>query len=311
MPIEQFEILAGDGEAISAAFYSDGSRPAKGVVIVVYGFGEHAGSYGELAQKFAEAGFAAVVFDQRGHGARYATAGGLQPEADGQGERGAKRPTAGSKDMRGIIPSYQCFLDDIEAVCEAAKQKAPGVPVSLFGHSMGGNIVINYLLRHEQSDYACAILETPWLGLQKKINPLITFLAKIIGRLSPNVAIINKLSPCDLTGDAKMAEGFKNDPLYHNRISLRMFTGINNGCKYALANASKLTLPIFLASAREERIVSNRAIAQFANDAGSNVTEKDYKSCHAIHNDGDREAFFEDAIGFLNAHCPEKPEIRS
>ena len=143
------------------------------------------------------------------------------------------------------------------------------------------------------------MLESPWLGLKKEVSPLVTGLAKIIGGFTPNIAIVNKLSPSDITGDPSKAEGFKNDPLYHNRISLRMFAGIKNGCAYAMANASKLTVPIFLAYAKQERIVSNRAIVQFLDSAGTDAAAKEYDSCHAIHNDVQRETFYKDLIGYL------------
>ena len=294
MPTEQMDIRTDDGAVINIIFSNDDTQPAKGAVIVIHGFGEHSGSYNELIEKLVAAGYACAIFNQRGHGALNL----------GVGNQGNKTKNAGSrqKDMRGIIPSYQCFLDDIDAVSAAVKQHAPDMPVALYGHSMGGNIVINYLLKQNHADYSCAVLESPWLGLYKKVNPLVTVLANILGRLSPKIAIINKLSPNDITSDSAKADFIRNDHLYHNRISMRMITGIIDGCKYALENASKLTIPVYLASAGNDRIVSNRAIEEFTGAAGSNVTLKVYDSCHAIHNDTEREALYQDVISYLDEY---------
>ena len=304
------DVRGADGTVIDAKFCSDDSQPLKGVVIISHGFGEHAASYIELAQRLAQAGYASVPFNQRGHGSAAEQANSefrirnseLNDEGKGDSAPEERRGSGKHKDMRGIIPSYQCFLDDIRAVSDAAKKHAPDVPIALYGHSMGGNIVVNYLLEYDQSEYACAVLEAPWLGLYKEINPVVKGLAKVLGRLSPNIAIINKLSPEDLTSDTERVDIFRNDPRYHNRISMRMFSGINKGCEHALASASKLTIPIFLAYASNDRIVSNRAITGFYNNIRSIVTVKEYDSCHAIHNDKQRDILYKDIIDYLDEH---------
>ena len=110
------DIRARDGTAITAEFGKDESQSIKGVVIISHGFGEHSGSYHELTRHLARAGYASVTFSQRGHG--------------------ELQPIESRKKLQGIIPSYQCFLDDVGAVSAAVKQQVPGVPVALYGHSM-------------------------------------------------------------------------------------------------------------------------------------------------------------------------------
>ncbi len=283
MQTHRMNITSKDGAKIPAiTTFSAASAPPKGVVIICHGFGEHSGSYGELMERLLEASCASIAFDQRGHGAL----GEASPE---------KR-----RKKLGVIPGYESFLDDIDAVIAAAKQMAPNVPLALYGHSMGGNIAANYLLRRGQEAFACAVLESPWLGLYNDLNPLAAAAAKLFGSLSPKLAITTKLKRSDITGDAAKAEAIDADPLYHNRISFRLVTGIRSGCAYALNNAARLSLPAFLAFAKGERIVSNPAIAAFYGACGDNVTTKEYDSRHAIHNDAPREEFYRDAIVFLD-----------
>ena len=251
----------------------------RGVVLVSHGFGEHAESYNELKERLGQAGYGCVVFTQRGHG-----------------ELPAKQ--------RGVIPGYDCFLDDISAQIAVITEQNPGIPIVLYGHSMGGNIAANFLLRQGQAAVTCALLESPWFGLYMKPSPVVSGAAKVLGAISPKFAIVNPLIFSDITGDPAKADWLKNDPLYHNRISMRMFAGIKAGCTYALKNASRLTTPVYLAYAQNERIVSNPAILDFAKAAGQSVTLKEYKSCHAIHNDMKREDFYGDMIDFLNTYCP-------
>ena len=278
--MDKISITAKDGVAISAIACNFGEGARKGVVIVSHGFGEHAGMYLETAESLGQGGYASILFDQRGHGASLDN----------------------KKKRFGVIPNYECFLDDIASVADAAKRMMPGAPIALYGHSMGGNIVVNALLRNEAAGYSCAVLEAPWLGLFKRHNPLIVNFAKLAGRVSPGLATVNKLKPDALTSDPERAKQYITDPLYHGRISFRMFTGINGGCAYALANAARLPVPVFLAYAANDKVLSNEATLRFAAGAGDMVSVVEYDSRHAIHNDASREAFYRDVIAFLDAH---------
>jgi len=279
--MHKLDVTAKDGTAISAVAYNVEKNDKKGVVIVSHGFGEHSGIYVDTAERLGQAGYACVLFDQRGHGA----------------------PPDDRKNWFGVIENYRHFLDDIASVTVAVRQMAPETPIALYGHSMGGNIVANALLRNDATAYSCAILEAPWLGLLKKYSSPATALAKLLGALSSKLTIVSKLSVNDLTGDPSKTEGYKADPLYHNRISFRMFAGINDGCAYAIDNAARLPVPVFLAYAGKDRIISNQATLDFAANAGDMVTVMEYDSCHAIHNDLKRDEYYRDAIAFLDKYC--------
>ena len=287
MQSNEIKIKSKDGGDISVIIYNLknlNEESTKGTVILSHGFGEHSGSYKELVEYLEQADYACVVFDQRGHG----SFSGKSPE-----ER---------EKLLGVISNYQDFLDDIDVIIDDIKQKMPGKPVILYGHSMGGNIVANYLLTRNQDDISCAVLESPWLGLYKELNPLVAFIAKILGNISPKFTIINKLPASDVTGDPEKVKDY-DDPLYHNRISFRMFSGIKKACTYAVNNASKLTVPTYLAYAKNEKIVSNPAIQKFIDTCGQNVTVKEYESCHAIHNDIVRQEYYQDVIAYLDKYC--------
>ncbi len=284
MQTYKLSAVSKDGHQISAltTYSAENTPDAKGLVIICHGFGEHSGSYGELMERLLTAGYASVCFDQRGHG-----------------EMGEVSPEKRFKKF-GVIPSYDSLLDDIAALLSAVKKLAPKLPLVLYGHSMGGNIALNYLLRRGQGDFACVILESPWLGLYNDLSPFTAALARLLGSVSPKLAIINKLMLSDITGDAPKAEVIDKDPLYHNRISFRLVSGVRAGCAFVLQSAYALTIPAYLAYAKNERIVSNPAIMAFHCACGDNVSLKEYDSRHAIHNDVNRDAFLADTVAFLD-----------
>ncbi|MER5712998.1 alpha/beta hydrolase [Streptomyces sp. NPDC002122] len=98
---------------------------ARGVVQIAHGMGEHAARYAPLAEHLTGLGFAVYAGDHRGHGlSMHAGAGHF-------GENG-----------------WNLLVEDIAALTRIARDRHPGVPVILLGHSMGSFAAQQYLLDH-------------------------------------------------------------------------------------------------------------------------------------------------------------------
>ncbi|MEX0167983.1 alpha/beta fold hydrolase [Streptomyces sp. LMG1-1-1.1] len=98
---------------------------ARGVVQIAHGMGEHAARYAPLAGHLAGLGFAVYAADHRGHG--------LSMHA-GPGHFGEN--------------GWNLLVEDIAALTGIARERHPGVPVVLVGHSMGSFAAQQYLLDH-------------------------------------------------------------------------------------------------------------------------------------------------------------------
>jgi len=262
----QETITIGDA-AICVARFDPDKRPV-GVIQFVHGFGEHIGMYDEPAKFFADNGFAFVVHDQRGHG-----------------EMADKTPDQRQRAL-GVVPSYVYFLTDIKALRARLDDWYPGVPVILGGLSMGGNIVANYLERMPSPRYDKAIIESPWLRLAKPMPAPVTTLARVVGSFTPSVAIDSGLDIDDVTRDPASNERQKNDPLYHGRISFKLYSQILDAGEYAIAHAADIKIPTLLMTGTGDRIVSVDAIREFAANSGPNVEFVQFDGAyHALHQD--------------------------
>lgn len=104
--------------------------PVRGVVQLVHGMAEHKERYQPVMEALAQAGYAAFLHDHRGHGASVASAEDL-------GFMGDETGTALVEDVYQLT----CWL----------RERFPGVPVTLFGHSMGSLVVRQYLRRHDDA----------------------------------------------------------------------------------------------------------------------------------------------------------------
>ncbi len=52
----------------------------------------------------------------------------------------------------------------IDIMLDSCRKTFHGIPVYLYGHSLGGGIVLNYILRHNPKIKG-AIVTSPWLRL--------------------------------------------------------------------------------------------------------------------------------------------------
>lgn len=108
-----------------------------GVVQINHGLAEHAARYARFADFLAARGFHVYAHDHRGHG--YSSA----PDA----------PRGVFGDPDGVAN----LMADVAAIHRLIASEHSGLPVIVFGHSMGGIVALNYVLRHPQNVHAAAI----------------------------------------------------------------------------------------------------------------------------------------------------------
>jgi alpha-beta hydrolase superfamily lysophospholipase len=126
---------AADGTEIHAYRWTP-DEPAKAIVQIAHGMGEHAGRYRRLGEALTEAGYVAYANDHRGHGR-----------------------TAGSPDNYGDLGpgGWSGLVGDLAALSEVARREHPGLPLVMLGHSMGSFALQQYLLEHG-ADVDAAVL---------------------------------------------------------------------------------------------------------------------------------------------------------
>ena len=125
----------------STKFYGQSFEPAicKGVVVLVHGMGEYSRRYERTVVPFLlKSSIAVISYDQFGHGH--------------------------SQGKKGHHPGYDYLLDSIEHLISKASVLFPSKPVFLYGHSMGGNVVINFTLRRKHQ-LKGVIATSPFLRL--------------------------------------------------------------------------------------------------------------------------------------------------
>jgi alpha-beta hydrolase superfamily lysophospholipase len=277
-------IPAHDGALIHTARFEPEGEPA-GVIHFLHGFGEGVEHYERTADFFTRNGYACVAHDLRGYGKMpYKT----------RRERQA---------ARGIAPGYESFLEDLQTIKCHIDQWYPGLPAILFGFSMGANIIINYLLKCSQEQYDKVILESPWLRLYRPLPDFAEAMANYIGKISPNLRGFVFLKLHCLSRDMEKMNRLKACNIYHNRISFRLYSEMAAAGEYAIQNAARITVPVLLLCAGQDKIVSPMAIREFSKVTNENITFIEYPDgYHYLHLDIIGDNVLKDILSFCKRH---------
>jgi len=172
---------------------------------------------------------------------------------------------------RGFVPCYEDLLDDLERVIAAAQREHPGLPLFLFGHSMGGNIVINYALRRQAPAGIRGVLVSgPWLRLASQPPGWKRVLGRLAAKLQPRMVLPAAMDPAVLSHDRQQVLAYSSDPLVHSTMTARLFAEVTAAGEWALAHAAALTLPVLLMHGGGDRLTDPRATEEFHARAGGN-----------------------------------------
>lgn len=264
MAHREFSLTASDGLTLFAQEWTVDAP--KAVLALVHGMGEHSARYAHLSEYLNNVGISVVAIDHRGHG------------------------RSGGK--RGHTPSYDQLLNDVGTLLTYARTMAKGAKVFLFGHSMGGNVVLNYALRRK--DGADGIIASgPWLRLAFEPPKLEVTLAGIFRNIWPGFTQGTKLDTKAISRDASVVKAYETDPLVHDRISVSFFLGAYEAGLWALSHAADLKIPLLIYHGTADRLTSHQASAEFARAASGDVTWRPFDGLfHECHNEPEKQEVF-------------------
>lgn len=231
----------------------------RGIICLLHGLGEHTGRFEEFAENFVENRFAVIGMDIRGHGH--------------------------SEGLRGHTPSYKHLMKDINYFLDKIRRKF-NKDIILYGHSMGGNLVLNYTIRNDASING-VIASAPWLKLAFEPSKMKIYLAKLMENIWPQFTRANEIDIEKLSHDDKIVNEYINDELVHDRISAGMFYQVYQAGEYALNNADKLDISALIMQGTADEITSIDASREFVDTADMCEFKSWPGFYHEIHNEPD------------------------
>lgn len=256
----------------------------KGAVAMVHGFGEHAGRYADLHRALVAAGFAVAAADLRGFGR--------------------------SPGPRGHVERWADYRRDAAAILSLAASLAPGRPRFLFGHSMGGLIVLDHAL-HAPQGLAGVVASGPALVQGAPRQPMRELAARVLSVIAPRVSIELGLDPAGISSDEAEVRAYLSDPLVHGRASMRWGAEILRTMVATLERAGEFPCPLLLLHGADDPINSPDGSRIFNETCGHpDHALKLYAGCrHEVHHDRERRKFERDLLRWLTERAMRAPAV--
>lgn len=240
---------------------------------IVHGFGEHSGRYMNVVNHLVSRGYTVYGFDHRGHGR--------------------------SPGQRGYIRRWAEFREDVDRYLRMVREQEPDRPVFLLGHSMGGLVALEYVLRHPEG-LAGVIASSPLLA-PPGINPFLLRLSRITSCAWPRFSMDARFDPNVLSRDPAVVEAAIEDALCHRRGTARLGTEMAAAISWTIAHAEEVRLPILIFHGTADRLTDPQARRLFF----ERITFPDKTLCeyegsyHETLNDVDHQRVLADLEGWL------------
>jgi alpha-beta hydrolase superfamily lysophospholipase len=274
MPLthQNFNLVSVDGTAIKGRFWKP-KKPPIATICLIHGIGEHSGRYDVWARKFCKNNIMVFAIDYRGHGL--------------------------SAGKRGHINHIDEYLDDIAALVRRCKRNHEDIPTFIYGHSMGGNLALSYLLKRRQ-DFAGAIITSPWLGLVNPPSPIILKIGKLVNRLFPKYNLKTGIKPIKLSDSTENPQLEAKDPLMHGNITVRAFLELDKSASEIMTKGANIHLPMIICHGEADDVTRHDFSQNLATSNPQGFTFKSYPGAlHELHNETLAEKLFDDILEWM------------
>ena len=278
MAFSEINRLASPSGASVAYRHEPAVGTARGVLMICHGLVEHAGRYRRFAQAMAAQGLEVYAHDHRGHG---------RTKAD-------DAPIGRFAWKDGVDK----VMADVMAMRMMVGERHPGLPVILFGHSMGGLIALNTAVSHPDSFEALSVWNSNLNpGIMGRVAQVILRIEKMLKGSDVPSAILpkatfriwnskmpEKRTSADwLSHDKAAVDAYVEDPLCQFEASVSLWQDVFEMSYRGPKLISRLpkNLPILLVSGNEDAATNNgREIVwlagQFRSAGFTDVTDRIY-----------------------------------
>ena len=232
MEPEEFRFISSDGLPIVCFRWRALGRE-RGMVQIAHGMGEHIGRYRATIDALVFEGLTVYGNDHRGHGR-------TAPSARHVGDLGAG--------------GFDLLVEDMVRLSHIARQRDPGLPLVLLGHSMGSFAAQQYVLEHS------GMID----GLVFSGSGALDGLARLATTAAQGASVLNApfepaRTPFDwLSRDPEAVDAFLADPLCFAALqpaSLASFLGVAPRLVDAVGlHRIRKALPIYLLSGSEDPV---------------------------------------------------------
>jgi len=215
----------------------------KAIVLTIHGAGEHIGRYTHVAKWLNQNQISMIGGDLPGLGT--------------------------SKERRGHIDSFDDYLKKVDQWLIHVQNEYPTIPILLFGHSMGGLIVLRYLQEYgNRHSLIGVILTSPAIRLGMKVPDWQLNLAQFLAKIWPTFKMKSGIKAEDLTHDMDIVKENRTDPLVFGKVTIQWFFEFQRAMEEVWNKKDQiasLQLPILYMQAGKDALVEPEASKEYIN----------------------------------------------
>ncbi len=259
------------------------SGEPRAAVVLVHGFNEHCGRYARVVRALTARGHAVYGFDQRGFGR--------------------------SPGRRCHVERWAQYREDLGAFLHLVRREQGIRPLFLYGHSLGGVTVLDYVLADPAGirGVVCGSAALEPAGVAK---PHLVAIARLLSRAWPTLALDPKLDPSGLSREPVVVQAYATDPLVQHRATARFGAESLDAIASVKERAARLAVPILILHGEADRLV----LPSGSRRLFESIREEDKAlrlypgAYHELHNDLDSGSVLADVCAWLDARCAAKRE---
>jgi alpha-beta hydrolase superfamily lysophospholipase len=258
---EYRDILSFDGTPLKCLIRETGSNKW---LIVTHGLGEHLGRH-EFFLKLFSQNFNIAIYDLRGHG------------------------RSGGK--RGWVEDFTNFSKDLEAIVFYLEKNFSLQHYLLFGHSMGGLIVSDFMQNVVKEDLypEKVFLSSPAVAAPGLMGPVFSNAPKVLldGLTKlPTVAIAKVLDLRKLSHDGRVYESYIKDEFTQIKIHTKLYLEVTKRSREVFSRPLRIKCPLYCAIGTEDVLVHPGLMIKYFTEVEKNAQLKVFEGgYHELHNE--------------------------
>ncbi|CAF1399266.1 unnamed protein product [Rotaria sordida] len=272
--MNNFSLFSRDGLSLTGYHWPvKNSKVPYALLIIIHGLAEHCGRYENVAEFYNRNNFPVISMDLRGHG----QSGGPHT----------------------FIPSVELIFQDIDILIEEAKRIYPFCPAVLYGHSMGGTLVLSYTLhrypnKDDECPYQALVATSPWIRLARPLQPprVILSLIRTACQIRPSLNVPLRFDPRKTTRDEDIIDSYINDSNIRRSATLSLVRNVGGMAMKLDRTKCIFHIPVLIEHGQADLITNHNASLKFS-ERGKNIDFKSWRNCyHGLHHEPEREEIF-------------------